>query len=673
MNIPKQLQNPEFRFIKIKDGKIPLEKDWQNKNNYKYDSTTFKEYLKTAKGYGVLCGSGSLAVIDADEKEIENTVVKKLPKTFVVQTGSGGYHYYYIIKDLENKIVLKDDNKKHYGEVQFTGSQVIGSGSVHPNGKLYKTKIETEIAEITKQQLKQALVDFIPDKKVLWGDRSSISIGTLAGHIHDMKRVGNELQGPHPIHGSTGGMNFTINTEKNLWHCFRCNSGGDALSLVGILEKKIKCDEKLEGKKFKAVKKIAKDKYGIEPSIKEAKVDRRKHLDLKHPPKDLEDLYNKLEKWIYITDKRRIDLVMAAILSNQAKNTKPIWLFIIGESGDAKSEILGALKDFPGAVPIDQITPNTLATGKTHKGKKVPDLGEELQDSSHILLFSDLASLKSLNAENKNEIWGQFRELYDGRINKRTGNDAKADYANCHVTLIACTTPDIKAEYAIHNQLGTREFSYDVQSSRSDDVKKMEMAMNHMEREAEMKKDLQEAVQSYIEHRKFNPKIIIEPKLKNWIMKKCKELAVFRASASWERASNELRGAVTIEVPTRLVQQMSLLYKSLMSLEADYPVENFKTIIENIVKSSGDTTRHTIFHFMKNYPEQPFKIQQLHEELNLGKNTLKKQCEALVWLGYLKRIVSEPEEGSPEYRRGLKKTEYAWSKKPKATKIDDYT
>jgi len=169
MKLPKQLQNVDFRFIKIKDGKIPLEKNWQNTNNYSYTDSIFIEYLKTAKGYGVLCGKGNLAVIDADEKEIELAVTKNLPKTFVVQTGSGGYHYYYIIKDLENKIVLKDDKKKHYGEVQSVGSQVIGSGSVHPNGELYKTKIVTQIAEITQQQLRQALIDFIPDKKVKWG------------------------------------------------------------------------------------------------------------------------------------------------------------------------------------------------------------------------------------------------------------------------------------------------------------------------------------------------------------------------------------------------------------------------------------------------------------------------------------------------------------------------
>ena len=187
-----------------------------------------------------------------------------------------------------------------------------------------------------------------------------------------------------------------------------------------------------------------------------------------------------------------------------------------------------------------------------------------------------------------------------------------------------------------------------------------------------MKKDLQEAVQSYLEHRTFNPKIVIEPELTEWIMKKCKELAVFRATASWERQTGELRAAVTIEVPTRVVQQMSLLYKSLMSLEANYPVEKFKSIIENIVKSSGDTARHTIFHFMKNYPEHPFRVQDLHEELDIGNKTIKRQCEALVWLKYLRRICSDPDEGTVEYKRGLRKIEYAWSKKPKATKLDSY-
>ncbi|GAG54757.1 unnamed protein product, partial [marine sediment metagenome] len=276
ITIPKQLQNDKFRFIKIRSDtrKLPLEKEWQSKNNYKYNDPKFIEYLKDAKGYGVLCGCDHLAVIDADTKEVENAVTNGLPKTFVIETGSGGYHY-YIIPDLDNKIVLQigeKKNRKHYGEVQSTGNQVIGSGSLHPSGNKYKIKINADIATITKEKLHGVLADFIEDKTAAWGDGSETPISAIAGEISGLKRYGKELQGSHPIHGSTGGMNFTINTEKNLWHCFRCNTGGDALTLVAVMEKIITCSEAKNGlQKGKFVKtiKIAKEKYGIEPKNKD--------------------------------------------------------------------------------------------------------------------------------------------------------------------------------------------------------------------------------------------------------------------------------------------------------------------------------------------------------------------------------------------------------------------
>lgn len=640
ITIPKQLLNDNFRFIKIKGGKIPLENEWQNKNNYIYNDPVFIEYLKTAKGYGVVCGYGNLAVIDADTKEVENAITKGLPKTFVVQTNSG-YHYYYIIEDLENKIVLQigeKENRKHYGEVQSTGSQVIGSGSLHPSGKKYKIKINADIAKITKEELHGVLADFIEDKTIAWSNGSNTPISTIAGEIAGLTRHGEELQGSHPIHGSEGGMNFTINTEKNLWHCFRCNTGGDALSLVAVLEKIITCSEAKNGlQKGKFVKtlKIAKEKYGIEPESK----DKRHYLDLSNPPKNLAEVYKRLSKWLYITDTYRIDLILATVISNQARETKPLWIFTVGQSGDGKSEIVGALLDYPDVMFIDQITANTLATGKTHKGKKVHDVGEDLQNSSHILIFSDLASLKSVNKDEKNEIWGQFRELYDGKINKRTGNDTISLYKNCHVTLIACTTPDIKEEYAIHNQLGTREFSYDIESHQKDDDEKMNRALGHMEQESIMKKDLQETIQSFLNSRKFNKDIEMDSNIKQWIKDKCRELSLFRATASFETRTGELRGYASREVPTRLVQQFTLLYKSLKSIEPDYPDDRFKHVIINIVKATGDPIRQKIYYFLKDKSDIEYNVKSLHEQLIVGNRTIKRQCEVLTAMGILQRMI----------------------------------
>lgn len=74
-------------------------------------------------------------------------------------------------------------------------------------------------------------------------------------------------QGSHPIHGSSGGTNFSVNVDLGLWHCFRCNSGGNAFTWIAVKHGIIKCEEaikgSLRGNKFLQVLNIAQEKYGI--------------------------------------------------------------------------------------------------------------------------------------------------------------------------------------------------------------------------------------------------------------------------------------------------------------------------------------------------------------------------------------------------------------------------
>ena len=89
----------------------------------------------------------------------------------------------------------------------------------------------------------------------------------VAAKIPGLDKHGNGLQGAHPVHGSDGGMNFRIDPEENKWHCYRHGTGGDALSLIGVLEGIVKCEDCVPGY-FKehpeAFKKIleAAPKYG---------------------------------------------------------------------------------------------------------------------------------------------------------------------------------------------------------------------------------------------------------------------------------------------------------------------------------------------------------------------------------------------------------------------------
>jgi len=58
-----------------------------------------------------------------------------------------------------------------------------------------------------------------------------------------LPRRGKQLQGPHPVHGSGTGMNFTVSPEKNAWYCFRHEAGGGPFTLIGILAGIISCED----------------------------------------------------------------------------------------------------------------------------------------------------------------------------------------------------------------------------------------------------------------------------------------------------------------------------------------------------------------------------------------------------------------------------------------------
>lgn len=51
--------------------------------------------------------------------------------------------------------------------------------------------------------------------------------------IDNLKREGNKLIGPCPVHQGKNTRSFHVDMEKNLWHCFsKCQAGGNQLDLV---------------------------------------------------------------------------------------------------------------------------------------------------------------------------------------------------------------------------------------------------------------------------------------------------------------------------------------------------------------------------------------------------------------------------------------------------------
>lgn len=336
--IPAQLH--DFRFIRVLPrSKRPMGKRWPD-HGFPLDSPVIKQWVQMGGNYGVL-GSKTKFIIDIDVPELQDYMKDKLPDTFIVQTGSlVGRHYYFMgsceknykfydpyfveHKDMrkamnkhlrgfvarenageelsEEEIKAKgqiQDSLKSWGEVQITGRMVVGPGSIHPSGNPYTVLQDLPIATLDDQTIRQVFKPYIlraeaPPKRIRSYPKNKFSqnhdsdyhiaidqVASTAGMQH---MGGGEYQGPHPVHGSTTGMNFTMNTQKDVWFCFRCSSGGNALHLVAIEEGLLDCVDcvpgALQGELFRRVLEAARTRKLIEVSPKRVNKNMPEKVDI---------------------------------------------------------------------------------------------------------------------------------------------------------------------------------------------------------------------------------------------------------------------------------------------------------------------------------------------------------------------------------------------------------
>src|SRR5439155_13949732 len=95
------------------------------------------------------------------------------------------------------------------------------------------------------------------------------SIADLVNPLKLEDKGDGQLQGSNPAHGSSTGSNFTVELRKNVWHCFRCVSGGGPLQLLAVIEGIMDCSDAvkggLRGEAFKKTYSLAIERGYIHP------------------------------------------------------------------------------------------------------------------------------------------------------------------------------------------------------------------------------------------------------------------------------------------------------------------------------------------------------------------------------------------------------------------------
>jgi len=150
IEIPMQFRKREFRFVLLdRESKRPIEKDWQNTNNYDFDNPKLLKHLESGGNYGILMGRGRLICFDLDNPNLVSYYDEKFKDTLIVETGSGKRHYLlYSDYNINKKI-------NDIGELRCVNMQVVGANSIHPNKQPYKIINNNEIKEISEIEIEE--------------------------------------------------------------------------------------------------------------------------------------------------------------------------------------------------------------------------------------------------------------------------------------------------------------------------------------------------------------------------------------------------------------------------------------------------------------------------------------------------------------------------------------
>ncbi len=400
MKIPPHIQHGAFCLIRPKD-KRPFEPTWQ-KTPYRIGDKKFQDHINSGGNYGIISGYDGIVILDVDNVGSFKLSVdhNKIPNTFTVKTPGGGYHFYFVSPDTTEKIVLKDKDGLHVGELQAGGAQVVGAGSTHPNGGTYKVVNDVAIAAIPSSELYSILGPLI-QKKTGRERLEEIEANAKKGRqpkdddpfanvsildvidTSSFETSGKQLFGTHPIHGSETGHNLVIDPVKNSWWCGRCETGGGPAMWLAVEAGIIHCDEAkpgaISGQTFIEVLDYAKKRGIIQggASKKEEMVNQEEHNEF---TKDDFGYYD--EKAAYhFSPTRAINSVLEKLdlcVTGSSRQDKDIYRFD-GEiyKPDADSliavELRRACGDHAQTRQINEVLNGVLAELKRKPVSLVPD------------------------------------------------------------------------------------------------------------------------------------------------------------------------------------------------------------------------------------------------------------------------------------------------------------
>lgn len=361
------------------------------------------------------------------------------------------------------------------------------------------------------------------------------------------------------------------------------------------------------------------------------------------------------KKWVRMDQDMEdgLRIILAVILSENIDGD-PLWFHIVSPPGGGKTLLLCTTQTSDRTIFRSNVSPHSLISGF----RADPDPSLLAIVNKRTLIFKDATTLLSLPIYQQDEIYGVFRDAYDGHVHRSFGNNVQREYY-LHFSMLMGITPSI---YGSKNaSLGERFLKYHMRHSGSRDGQ-IEAALDNATHEIQMQKDLQKVVNPFLAREV--KKIPGTPAwAKSRLVALAQIVAMLRATVEKDRYTDEVVYRPSYEVGTRLAKQLQKLGQSLALVEGKSEIDT--EIYKLVERVAFDTATGYHVDLVKEIFNAgvPMLRDDLSRKANVPGSTLTRNLEDLLALGVVYKKEGESTVGRKPFEWGLtEKITTLWKK-----------
>lgn len=260
---------------------------------------------------------------------------------------------------------------------------------------------------------------------------------------------------------------------------------------------------------------------------------------------------------------------MLATIAGQRLEGDPVWLLLVGGSGDAKTETVQSAAG-AGAIVTSTITSEgALLSGSSQKERAKDATGGLLRvmGDHGVLVIKDFTSILSMNRDARSTVLAALREVYDGKWERNVGSDGgKTLPWTGRIVVIGAVTTAWDSHHAVIASMGDRFVVLRLDSKRNR-LSKGRQALDNVGAEKKMREELAEAVGRVLAGINTTPVVLTKDE-REQLLRAADLVTAGRSSVETDYKGDPIDAHMP-ETPTRFTKQLAQIVRGACAFGID--------------------------------------------------------------------------------------------------------